>query len=228
MLVTNGQKIVTIPHNEEELERISKLLVKRAKDVLGISKVKFKVQTEPFPHISNESELTIAQLKQMGTPDMDIQFRAIGKEKIQHPEIKMMDIKHTFSDEEKAKIADDLCNTMYEIEQEEAAKKSVMDDFKQKIGSLETKSKTLADKHRSGFEIRTMECNLHLDFEKGVRIYTAKDTDEMVHTEPMEPKDYQMKIEFTGDNFDYVEAEIETASGEMNEFEDEEPFGEDE
>lgn len=217
MLVTNGKKIVSFPKNDEELESTSKLLKKRAKDVLGIS-AKFEIKTdEHYSYISNDKELSFQDLKQLCIPDIDIQFRAIGNESVQLPETKMKDIKHTFSQEEKMQIADEFCNAQYDKEIEEAEAKAVAKQFKSKIDALETKISELSTKHRQGYEMRNVETLLHLDFESNTRVYTDKETGDVLFTENMQPQDKQMRISFN----QTADETIEDDNGFFEEEEDE-------
>lgn len=205
MLVSNGKKLLQFPQVEaEKLEETAKLLKKRAKDVLGIN-AKFPIKEDPFPHIINQDELEWKELKQICMPDLDLQFRAIGPEKVQMPETRHKDIKYQFTLEEKNQIADQFCNAQYDKEKEEAEAKRIAKEFKQAIDALEAQISELSMKHRQGYEMRTIECNLHLDFENGVRIYTDINSEEIMHTGPMTIEDKQLKIEF-GDAVDFDKA----------------------
>lgn len=207
MLITNGKKIVTLPHDPDKLQEIADTLKKRAKDNLGLKGVKFELQTEPFPHLLNVKELSFEELQAICKPDMDIQFRAIGDERVQLPAKKIKDIKHTFNDEEKMKIADNLCDTQFEKEKVEAEKKDVVKQYSQRIEGMETSISELANKHRQGYEIRTETVFLHLDFENKVRVYTHVETGAILHQEPLEAIDYQMRIEWKENEFAEVAAD---------------------
>lgn len=198
MLVTNGKKIIAFP--AQDLEELSLMLKKRAKDVLGI-KAKFAVKSEPYEHIENEIEFD--ELKKITFPDIDVQFRAIGDEKVQMPQTVIKDIKHTYAPEEKQLLADSFVNIQYEKEQVEKEAKEVAKGYKQKIDQMENQISDLASKHRQGYEIISLECNLHLDFENKNRVYTELDSKELLSVEPLEPKDYQMKMDFKDGGFDF-------------------------
>jgi len=141
MLITNGKKLV-VPNNDiARLEELAKTLKGRAKDVLGVAKAKFTLQEEPFPHLINENEFSFAELKQMCLPDIDLQFRAIGNERVQMPDKKMKDIRHTFTPEEKAQIADQFCDLQSEKEKTEGVNKLLFySSLKAKITANETKA----------------------------------------------------------------------------------------
>jgi len=206
MLVTNGKRIVLLPRDEAELEKVAATLKKRAKDVLGVKNAKFAIVEDPFPHIVNENEFTFAELKQLCVPDIDLQFRAIGNERVQLPDTKMKDIKHVYSPDEKMQIADDFCNAQYEKETVEAEAKAEAKKFKQQIDKFETQISDLSTKHRQGYEMQNVECHLHLDFENEVRVYTDKETGDILSTEPLLPTDRQMRIEFKEGQFEQPEA----------------------
>jgi len=215
MLVTNGKKILLFPQNEEEMQKTAEMLRKKAKDIMGVAKAKFPIiDGPPYTYIENSNGFTFAELKTMCGFDVDIQFRAIGPETVQMPDTRMKDIKHTYSPEEKQVIADNLVNTMYDKEKLEAEAKAIAKDYKSRIDQMETQMSDLGLKHRQGYEMKTKECHVHFDFENNVKIYTDKETEEVYATEPMEPKDYQTKLEFGSDGtFEEPEA-IEENSGE--------------
>lgn len=203
MLVTNGKKITNFPTNADELEKMGAELKKRAKDVLGV-KIKFEFKDEPFPYLEldEKTHLTYQELRQLCVPDIDLQLRGFGNERIQMPETKTKDIKYVFTDDEKRDLADKFCNAQYDLEQVSQEAKSVAKTYKSKIDNLETEISELSAKHRQGYEIRTIETNLHLDFESNLRIYTDKETGDIVHQEPLEAKDKQLKIEFVNGQLD--------------------------
>lgn len=210
MLVTNGKKIVLLPHDSERMQQIAKDLKSKAKDVLGIKSAKFSMHEEPYPHLINEEDLSFQDIKKLCFGVIDVQFRAIGNESIQMPETKMKDIKHIFSPEEKANIAESFCNEQYELEKVTAEAKAVAKNYKSTIDAHAGSIAELSAKHRQGYEIRNTECHLHLDFETNVRIYTDVETGDVLHTEPMEPVDRQMRIEFKNGEFEQeVSAEVE-------------------
>lgn len=206
MLVTNGTKIVTIPSDAAELENMASTLKKRAKDVLGI-KAKFEVVDKPFMHIT--SEIEFEDLKKICFPDIDVQFRAIGSESVQMPTTTIKDIKHTYTAEEKQVLADNFVNIQYEKEALEREAKESAKGYKAQIDKMEGQISDLAAKHRQGYETQSQECNLHLNFETGMRVYTALNSNEILATEPMEPKDYQMRIEFKDGEPNMAEIEVE-------------------
>lgn len=230
MLVTNGKKIVLLPHNSERMQEIAKELKSKAKDVLGIKSAKFSMHEEPYPHLINEEDLSFQDLKKLCFGSIDIQFRAIGNESVQMPETKMKDIKHVFSPEEKANLAESFCNEQYELEKVTAEAKAVAKQYKQTIDAHAASIAESSTKHRQGYEIRNVECHLHLDFETNVRVYTDVETGDVLHTEAMEPGDRQMRIEFKNGEFEQEEGSEFDANGEFDEQEidPEESFDEEE
>jgi len=210
MLVTNGKRIVVIP-NTGETEEIQKKLKQRAKDNLG-SKAKFTIKEDPYEYM--ECDVTFEELKKIAYPDMDVQFRALGAESVMKPETVIRDIKHVYDQGEKEVIANELCNIQYDKEQKEAEAKAEAKKFKNDIDKMETKISDLASRHRQGYEMKSTECNLHLDFENGNRVYTDLDSKETLHIEPLRPEDYQLKLDFNDGVFEAVEVVEATEAGE--------------
>jgi hypothetical protein len=196
MLLSNGKKIILRPQTDiEDVAKVAQTLKKRAKDFIG-KNATFSVHEEPFQHISNDSDLEWNELKQLCIPDMEIQFRAIGNDKVRMPEARLKEVKFKFTLEEKNEIAIKFCNAQFEKEQLEAEAKEVAKEFKTKINEYEQAISELSTKYREGSEYRTIECDVHLDFEGGVKIYTDIASGEVVHSEPLTIEDQQLKIEF--------------------------------
>lgn len=220
-IFTNGKRIVIAANNDPATyEEVAKNLKVRAKDVLA-RKAKFAISEEPMLHIENVDEINFNDLKTMCLPDIAVEFRAFGSEKVMLPEEKTKDIRHDFTAEEKVQMASKLCDTQAEKEKEEAEKKSVMQGYKERIETMENTITELAGKYRQGYEWQTRRTNLHLDFETGNRIYTDLETGEILHSEPLERKDFQMKLEFGEQGA--IQAPPEEA-GEKSEEGDEHPF----
>lgn len=195
MLVTNGKKIVLLPYDETKLQDIAKTLSKRAKDVLGLNKVKFEFFNSPYPYLENTKEFSFDELKKLCVPDMDIQFRALGPEKVQLPSVKIKDIRHEFTVDEKTLLATTICEAQADKEKTETAKALANKGYKEQLDSLEATISESSKKYREGYEIQSREVHLHLDFENKVRVYTDKDTGAILHTEELQPQDYQTKLE---------------------------------
>lgn len=209
MLVTNGNKILLFPQDLDKLNQLCVDLKKRAKDVLSVGKAKFEVKEDENNHymyIANIQGFTYEELRQICMPDLDLKFRAIGTERVQMPTTKLKTIRHQFTEEEKAKLADELCDKQYDKEKLEDEKKATNKKFAQEIEVLENIISGNAKLHRQGYELQEREANLHLDFENKCRVYTDVNNDDVLLTEPMEPQDFQMQIEF-GDDGKAIEPE---------------------
>lgn len=208
MLVTNGTRIVVLPYDADKLEEVKKALTKRAKDVLGVNKAKFELLETPYPHLTNASEFSFEELKQLCVPDMDLQFRALGTERVQLPTKKLKDIRHEFTTDEKVTLATTMAEAQAEKEKQESEKSQINKQYKERIDGLELTISENGKKYREGYEIQTRETNLHLDFENKVRVYTDINDGSILHQEALETSDYQMRLELR-ENGEFEEPEAQ-------------------
>src|SRR3972149_2012704 len=94
-------------------------------------------------------------------------------------------LKYIFTLEEKRGLADKLALAVMNRDEEEAALKSAQTQIKSKIALHEAGLVSFAEKLRSGFEMRNIECRLDKDFEHGIITITRLDTGEIVSDRPM-------------------------------------------
>ena len=212
-IFTNGSKIVIAQNNDPAThEELAKNLKVRAKDVLA-KKAKFSIGEEPMLHIANVDGLSFEDLKMMCQPDIAVEFRAFGNEKVMLPSETNKDIKHEFSAEEKASIASKMADAQLEKEKTEAEKKAANAGFKEALDTVENSIIELAGKYRQGYEWQTMRCHQHFDFETGNKIFTDIDSGEILHSQPLEKKDFQLRLEFG--KMGAIEAPAEDEKGDV-------------
>jgi hypothetical protein len=71
--------------------------------------------------------------------------------------------------------------------------------MKERVEHLTTALRDTARDYRNGFDIRTVECLIHIDFAAKERVYVNADTGEEVKRKPMSPEDYQTEAFPDGD-----------------------------
>lgn len=87
-----------------------------------------------------------------------------------------------------------LANAIGELESLEQEKADFMADLKSRQKDARAKMKLLAEKIRSGLEVRLVECRIEKDFlANAVRAYRL-DTGDLVEERPMTPEERQMML----------------------------------
>ncbi len=103
-------------------------------------------------------------------------------------------LKYVFSLEEKRELADKLALAVMNKDEAEASLKSAQTQIKSKIALHEAELVSFAEKLRSGFEMRNIECEVIKDFEHGIIMITRKDTGEIVTERKMTIEERQKKL----------------------------------
>lgn len=99
--------------------------------------------------------------------------------------------KHVFDAQELNDIARQMAHRLQDIEQKEAEKKSINSQLKADIDSLQAQVSKLLECYRSGYEYRSVVCEVELDFDAKVRRYRSIETKEYISEEPLRSEDYQ-------------------------------------
>ena len=102
-------------------------------------------------------------------------------------------VRHTFTEDEKRDIAVEMARKVAELNQAEDDKKAVMSDLKSKIDSLTAQVNGAASKLNSGFEYRSLKCEVDRDYKARKIIFWFDE--KVVKEKPMTSDDLQMKIE---------------------------------
>lgn len=110
---------------------------------------------------------------------------------------------------------DEIVLRLAKIEELEFQKKSSADDFKARIGVEEGRIKTLRLHIETGTHTMSRECTLSFDFAAGLRLWVDVETGEVHASEPLQPEDYQVDLDFANEANHKAEeeAEWEDASG---------------
>jgi hypothetical protein len=107
-----------------------------------------------------------------------------------------LNIKHTFGRDEMEQQGQLLAQAVQDKASEEANKKLAMGTFKDKIDKLSADIKVFSGHVANGFTYRDEPCELYLDYETNLRVYTRKSDGVQVKTESFHASDYQKKIDF--------------------------------
>jgi hypothetical protein len=104
------------------------------------------------------------------------------------------EIEHHFSLDELRNLGISLANAIADIETLTQEKVDFMADLKGRHKDAQAKVKLLAEKIRTGSEVRLVECRLEKDFlANAVRIYRL-DTGELVEERPMTQEERQLHL----------------------------------
>jgi hypothetical protein len=103
--------------------------------------------------------------------------------------------KYVFTGKEKTEIAQEMAQSVSEKEQAEKDKKSVMIDFNSQIEGLAAKVNNSATKLNNGYEMRSIKCEIEMDFSNRVVRYIRTDNYETAKERTMTSDELQMQIE---------------------------------
>lgn len=103
------------------------------------------------------------------------------------------DFKYKFTPEELDQKSKQLAKACEDRNALEDQKKSVMSDFKAKIDQKAAEINILSGHINSGYEYVTKTCNVHYDFDKGIKTYAHGD--QIVGTVKMVASDYQLNAD---------------------------------
>lgn len=119
--------------------------------------------------------------------------------------------RYVFTEEEKRQIAGDLANGVADIQRLEDQKKSVMSQLKSEIDAKQGQVNLFAEHLRSGFEMRSIDCEVLHAFSDDVVRWVRCDTGEVAFERKMRPEERQRKIEELEKEGDDLVDEIEMA-----------------
>lgn len=103
-------------------------------------------------------------------------------------------VKHIFSEEELMELAQKMARSEAIISEKTDNLKSVTTAIKAEITAEEGVLHSCAERLRSGYEMRTRECDVN--YEKGVVKYVDKETGEILEERPMTQEE-QMRLTAT-------------------------------
>lgn len=101
-------------------------------------------------------------------------------------------IEHKFSSEEMAQIAKDITDHLGRKDELEERLKSIKADYKAQAEQLDAELRNLTRKHRSGYEMREVRCDIVRDVDRGIVQFVRQDTKEIVSERPMTSEERQL------------------------------------
>jgi hypothetical protein len=111
-------------------------------------------------------------------------------------------LRYTFTQAERQEFGDSMAQAVAGIEREQDQLKQVKKDFESRIADHEGNMKRCAERLRSGYEFRPVECEKVLDFKLGNAIITRTDTGEIVEERPLTDDERQDSLSFEGEGND--------------------------
>jgi len=103
-------------------------------------------------------------------------------------------LKCILTEGEKREIAQNLAVAVMSRDEAEGGLKSAQTQFKSKIALHEAELISLAEKLRSGFEMRNIECEISGDYKLGTVTIIRLDTGEIIRERPMTKDERQNKL----------------------------------
>lgn len=107
--------------------------------------------------------------------------------------------KYKFSDGEKAQMSKEFCTKQIDKEILESEKKSTMANYKDRIDKIQLDIRKLSRCVYDGYEMREFVCTVERDFEDHLKRFKDVHTGEIVDERPLDPSDYQQKMDFSQD-----------------------------
>ena len=105
-------------------------------------------------------------------------------------------VKCVLTTDEKAEAAMQLANAYTEKESLAIEKKTAMTEYKQRKEKIEEQIHVTSLKVREGVEMRTVKCELRLNYSTGDAVLVRLDTGVIVEEREMTADEKQMKLEF--------------------------------
>lgn len=102
------------------------------------------------------------------------------------------------SEESKAAVATELASAIQEIESLDGEKKSVVAEYNGRVKVVQQRIHTLSYKVTSGEEMRSVDCELKLNYTKLIATLVRLDTQEVVNDRPMTDEERQMTFDDCG------------------------------
>ena len=104
-------------------------------------------------------------------------------------------VKYRFTENEKKEIASEMAQKVSELQQAEDDKKAIMSDFKSKIDGIQANVNNAATKLNSGYEMRSVKCEIMPNWAKKVWEYIREDNGTVAREKAMTADDLQMQFE---------------------------------
>jgi len=104
-------------------------------------------------------------------------------------------LKYSFTEPEKAEIAIEMAQKVAEVNQAESQLKAVKSQYTGKINILQAELNLAAEKLNTGYEMRSVKCEVVPNWEEKIWEYVRLDTGEFVRAEEMSVEDLQMRLD---------------------------------
>lgn len=104
-------------------------------------------------------------------------------------------IKYIFTETEQKDIATEMAQKVVTLQQAEDDLKAIKSDYKSQIDGIQAGINSAATKMTSGYEMRSVKCQVVPNYPKKVWEYIRVDTGEMVKKKNMTSNDLQMEFE---------------------------------
>ena len=101
---------------------------------------------------------------------------------------------YKFDETEKREIAANLANGVAELQRLEERKKSLQSQIKSEMDGKQAAVNLDAERLRSGFEMRSIECEVVYAYSDDVVRWVRTDTNEVAHERKMRPDERQQKL----------------------------------
>ena len=105
-----------------------------------------------------------------------------------------INIEYKLTPDEKAQLSTEIMDMLADMEDLEQEKKDSNATFNAKINMLKENINAQAQIHRQGWEPRTVECDVVMDYKGHKVVYLYAGTDNEAATRKMTPDEFQMPL----------------------------------
>lgn len=198
MFVSNGRILIHQGNNESHLDEAVEKIERYLLEELGIEAEFMKDEESEFPTYHIPEGVKFEQMEHVLRPYLLL--RAINQDIFLSPEKQKVNVKYTYDEDDLKEIADALSQGVLKKHELEGEKKRVMDQYKKRIDEINALIDSKAQNHSQGYEYRDYNVVVRYNFNDRVKYYMdVNEKDTIRKTEPMEPRDYQIRIDHTAE-----------------------------
>lgn len=211
MLYTNGKILISSVNDADALHKGVRKLENFLFEEHG-KEAKFVLDdTRKYPCYLVPAGVNWAEIDKALRPK--VALKAIDEEIMLAPEKKEVDYRYTYTPEELEQMSTEMSNDVLKRKELMIEKSSVMARYGAELKALNKAIDDLARGQVDGYTDKQILCQVRYNFSDGTKYFVdANDADNIIKAEPMEPKDYQLRIDTTREAM-FNPDEVDSAAG---------------
>lgn len=156
-----------------------------AAKAIGTAAKGLKIEAGVLPEAVTTEGTEVA----VSVPVARIRQRAIEKKRTSSPQ------RVALTTEERLESGDKIADAMSTISDRKADLKSVQKAVQSDVQDAESIVEKESERLRTGYEVRSVECSLTMDFDRGVAVEVRNDTGEEIKRRPLYPDEQAQELE---------------------------------